>query len=517
MAGLKVERAVRSGSPDDVLVLNRNPPAAGHGVSLVPDHRTGIGDTESIEHQVQPFVFVLVDVADKRTVVVEQYFPAANPVLHHGEPARMLVRVLVQETAGLRVVGWIDVNAAYFSAVRCGQQAQRLGVVTMNQQTVEHLIQVTHTADHAIYEAGREVPGVDYERRVSLQKRDPSIVPVAVAEQAGGVLVDVQQLLPLRPLRVAAGDVGIPAPIDGADGYAVPGLRDELALLPQHLLKALDLIQEVDDAAAHRLEHAHDLKPAVGQLLAGGLHLVEIEHLVLEIEVEFLSQEPPQVFVNEEVGRVAPRVAPQVVLKNADRPALAVAVAVAVTLGRQRRHRRVGAVQPPGNLGQGGADDRFLLSRAAVDGLLPAGQRPVLERDEHPARFRIPVDRLEPRQEEPLVALDVVLLHVRVLHREAHGDAVPGKGVVTKVLVGLDVVLVAVRPVQIHLLAVVGDGVALALRVAPLGDEVPVLIVAAEEGVQMVVDGRLYRFRAAAAGPLRPLVLSSQRGVLKPD
>jgi hypothetical protein len=48
-------------------------------------------------------------------------------------------------------------------------------------------------------------------------------------------------------------------------------------------------------------------------------------------------------------------------------------------------------------------------------------------------------------------------------------------GVVREVFSGFDIVLVVVRPVEVDFLAVVGDGVAFAFRVASLGDEVAVL------------------------------------------
>src|SRR5690606_35960469 len=61
--------------------------------------------------------------------------------------------------------------------------------------------------------------------------------------------------------------------------------------------------------------------------------------------------------------------------------------------------------------------------------------------------------------------------------------------VVGEVLAALHVVLVVVGPVEHHLLAVIGNGVALVLGIAPLGDEVALLVVAAKEGEQVVVDG----------------------------
>jgi hypothetical protein len=67
---------------------------------------------------------------------------------------------------------------------------------------------------------------------------------------------------------------------------------------------------------------------------------------------------------------------------------------------------------------------------------------------------------------------------------------------------GLDVVLVVVGPVEIDLLAVVGDGVLLPLGVPAFGDEIAVLVVMAEKGIQVVEDACLNGFAAACAGGL---------------
>ena len=101
---------------------------------------------------------------------------------------------------------------------------------------------------------------------------------------------------------------------------------------------------------------------------------------------------------------------------------------------------------------------------------------------------------------------------------EVYYDAV-GRGpvVVVEVLAGLDVVLVAVGPVQVDLLAVVGDGVPLIAPVPPPGDEVSVLVVAAEEGVQAVVDVGLDGLAAAPRprGGLGCQVLLAHGGTMK--
>jgi hypothetical protein len=84
-----------------------------------------------------------------------------------------------------------------------------------------------------------------------------------------------------------------------------------------------------------------------------------------------------------------------------------------------------------------------------------------------------------------------------------HGHAVGGfVRIIGEILAGLDIVLVVIGPVESHLLAVVGDGVAFFLGVTAPGDKVALLPVAAEEGVEVVVDVGFQRFASAAAlGP----------------
>ena len=100
-------------------------------------------------------------------------------------------------------------------------------------------------------------------------------------------------------------------------------------------------------------------------------------------------------------------------------------------------------------------------------------------------------DGISTGQHEPaLLAVglfDVVLLVVGGGDLEPHPPrcslGIDREGVGGVVLSGLDVVLVGVGPVQLHLLAVVGDQVGRTAPggVATLGDEVALAVVAAEE------------------------------------
>ena len=85
-----------------------------------------------------------------------------------------------------------------------------------------------------------------------LQERDSlACLVLARVEQVDLIFVNAEQRLPLVPLRLAPGDVGIKAPGNIAYGYAVMRLGDELPLFPQHLLEAFDLVQKVDDLVAN--------------------------------------------------------------------------------------------------------------------------------------------------------------------------------------------------------------------------------------------------------------------------
>ena len=188
--------------------------------------------------------------------------------------------------------------------------------------------------------------------------------------------------------------------------------------------------------------------------------------------------------MNEEVGVVAPGVLAQVVLQVAYRLVGGVAPAFPLQCGYGLQP----VAEPLRDLVDGLRVDIVLLAPVAVAAAFGHGQRAVLEGDRDRPSVGVPRCLIDQRHEEPLVALHVVLLDVGVLEPEAHCHAVGGGPVVVaEVLGGLDVVLVAVRPVQVHLLAVVGDGVPLIPAVPPPGDEVPVLVVPAEERVQVVV------------------------------
>ena len=339
---------------------------------------------------------------------------------------------------------------------------------------------------------------------------------VVAQELVGAVrAIHVEQVLPLGPLRFVGGDFGVEGGVHVAECYAVLRIHHELALLPEHLLKALYLRQEVDNLAAHALYEAHQLEPTGGGPFAGGLQVVQVQDLVLQVEVELAVEEAGQILVDEEVGVVAAGVLAQVVFQVGHGLVLAVAPAFAGERGQGVR----GVVQPLRNPINGGGDYLVLLLLLTIADAFLRGKRPVLERDGDGAGGLVPFRIVEHWQEEAPVALVVVPLQVGVPQPEVDGDAVGRVPVVVaEVRLGLDVVLVAVGPVQVDLFAVVGDGVALVAPVAALGDEIAVLVVAAEEGVQVVVDGRLGRVsavRARGGGPCFQVALKYRPGRIR--
>lgn len=106
-------------------------------------------------------------------------------------------------------------------------------------------------------------------------------------EQVDLILINMEQVFPFRPLWIAGGNGGIKPFIDVVDGDAVLRLGNELALLPKHLLESLDLVEEIDDLAAHRPDDPDNLEPAFGKILAGDLHVIQVQHFALDVKIQF--------------------------------------------------------------------------------------------------------------------------------------------------------------------------------------------------------------------------------------
>ena len=321
--------------------------------------------------------------------------------------------------------------------------------------------------------------------------------------------VDGVQPFPFLPLRLALGDLRVELRIDHAQRNAVLHVRHELALLPDRLLEGFRLGEEVDHLAGRHLHQLQNLEPAPGPAFGGdrvsGLHAVDVQHFVFQVEIELAGEKAFQVLVDEKVRGVAPSVAAHVVLKQGHW-FLAVAVALCGDGGER------GGVKMLGQIHHRLRDKPFLQMVLAVLRLVRACRGTIFERNvQLPCRL-LPLGLPKAREEIALVALDVALLHVGVHHGEAHLDLAGLEGVVAEVFAGLNVVLVLVGPVQMHFLAVVGDGVALATGVAAFGNDVAVVVVAAEEAVQVLIEGGLGR---ADVRPLRhmPLLAASQAEV----
>ena len=170
-------------------------------------------------------------------------------------------------------------------------------------------------------------------------------------------------------------------------------------------------------------------------------------------------------------------------------------------MGQGRQSLRVIA-QGRNDGGRGGGVDFILPGAAAIVPAFPVGQWPVFDGNGQDALGVIPLPLAGLGQEKAALALGIVALHIDGIQTEMHFHAVGGFPVVVKeMLGGFDIVLVAVGPVQKDFLPVVGDGVGIAAAgVAALGDKVAVPVVAAEKGVEVVVDFGFYGGAAAAAG-----------------
>ena len=174
----------------------------------------------------------------------------------------MLVVILVQKPAGLRVVWGINVDALNLLPVLLRKQVHRLPVFAVHQQAVGLLVQIVKARQQAVREVRVE------KRRVSstsvgwaLRNSMRRFLPLPLNRLVS--FVNIKQRFPLLPLRLVGGDLRVKRLRDVAHGDAVEGLGDEFAFLPEHLLEVFDLRQEGDDVVAHP-DQAHHLEPALG-------------------------------------------------------------------------------------------------------------------------------------------------------------------------------------------------------------------------------------------------------------
>ena len=184
------------------------------------------------------------------------------------------------------------------------------------------------------------------------------------------------------------------------------------------------------------------MEPAFGHLLAGVGYLVQ--DFVFQIEVQLQGEKISQIFVDEEVGIVAPGILSQVMFQV--RNGLVVSVAAVLVGQGGQSLRRVGKAL--GNCDVGGGDNLVLLVPAAVNATFTYIQRAVLERDGNGTSGSIPFCFISAGEEEPFVALAVILLSVSASEPEFYGNTVGcGPVVVVKVFGCFDVILVVVGPV----------------------------------------------------------------------
>ena len=270
-------------------------------------------------------------------------------------------------------------------------------------------------------------------------------------------------------------------------------------------MKVLNLRQKVNYRAANALDQAHNLKLGFAEIQAGDGQIVQVQDFVFKIEIQLAIEEPAQVFVDKEIRVVASHIAAQVTLQAAHR--LAAAVSPHLSSQGGRGIRLTG--ERLRNVNEGALVYVILRISPVVVSLFPRVKRTILKRDADDARPGVPLRLIRQRQEEPLVAFDIIPLHIGVIKPKAHINPI-GRFpiVVVKALLGFDIVLVAIRPVQINFLAVVGNGVAIIARIAPLGYKIPLLIIAAEEGVEVIIDARRRALARRAYGVIRvPLSL----------
>ena len=85
----------------------------------------------------------------------------------------------------------------------------------------------------------------------------------------------------------------------------------------------------------------------------------------------------------------------------------------------------------------------------------------------------------------------VILFAIGVLPFEMDLQPVRTVAVIVELFAALDVILILIGPVQMDFFPVVGDGVFLAPGVAALGEKIAVVVIPAEEGVEVIENPRL--------------------------
>src|SRR5258708_14022908 len=89
-------------------------------------------------------------------------------------------------------------------------------------------------------------------------------------------------------------------------------------------------------------------------------------------------------------------------------------------------------------------------------------------------------------QKKALGTLDVILLDIGITEFKLNCPSAVFVGIVGEVLAGLDVILVGVGPVEMNLLAVVGNRVFVALRIATQRHKIARVVVTAEKGEEVI-------------------------------
>lgn len=361
------------------------------------------------------------------------------------------------------------------------KQVEGLEVFAVDEEAIGGGVEVGEGGEEAGFESRGEEGGVEHEVRVAVQ----------IGSGSDGHTVEG---VPFGELAGIGHNLGIEfgATVGGefVEGEAVVALQDEFALEEEAALVAFELVEEGDDLLADGAGGLETGGGTPGVQGIGEVDVFEVQDFGFEEVVEFAAQEAAKVLVNEEVAGVFGGVAVEVVGQAA-----CVALFLRVGFGQARAQRGVGEGGQDG--GVGGVEELGLLVAAGDGGAFGLGERAVFHRDDEGGRGLIPGDGLVGGVDEvAVVAFDVVAGDVDFGEAHVDGGFVgqalgggKGEAVVVEVDAGLDVVLVEVGPMEVHFLAVVGDGVFVGAAVAALGDEVAVLVVAGEEGVEVVVDG----------------------------
>ena len=159
----------------------------------------------------------------------------------------------------------------------------------------------------------REESGIKYEEGILLKELHGEWNGIGFSSQVPFYLVDCKQTYPFLTLAVVGKDFGIELSRYTVNGDAIVGLHHKLLLQPQLLLEVFKLSQHTDNLLTDLLDGTNNSQLVVDEL---SIKVIDMQHLILDIEIQLTMKEASKVFMDEIVKTVLGGIVRQVLLKQ---------------------------------------------------------------------------------------------------------------------------------------------------------------------------------------------------------